>query len=189
MNHTPEHREYLRQKMIVRNTRHGYARRGESSYEYRIWKAMRERCHNPNHFKWKDYGGRGIKIAERWNDFETFLFDVGPSPTRSHQIDRYPDNDGDYEPGNTRWATPKQQANNKRNNFRVTVEGITRTVTEWSALSRVRAGLITWRIKKGWELKDAVYRTPKQYAPRKVNNVASQVKEKTRWRPMTFRLR
>ncbi len=83
--------------------------------EYRAWVSMLTRCYNPNTKYWKHYGGRGIAVCERWrNNYENFLADMGRRPGRGYSIDRYPDNDGNYEPGNCRWATAKQQAANKR---------------------------------------------------------------------------
>lgn len=89
---------------------HGLSR----THEYYCWMSMRTRCLSPIHHKYKDYGGRGITICERWRDsFENFLSDMGPRPSPKHSIDRI-DNDGDYEPGNCRWALPHIQHANKR---------------------------------------------------------------------------
>jgi hypothetical protein len=81
--------------------------------EYGCWQAMRQRTGNPNNPSWEYYGGRGITMCEQWNDYEVFKADVGPRPSPKHTLDRI-DPDGNYEPGNVRWATPWQQMNNRR---------------------------------------------------------------------------
>ena len=74
---------------------------------------MLQRCNNPNNPAYHNYGGRGIKVCERWYDFNNFLADVGERPHPDRSLDRYPNNDGHYEPGNVRWATAEQQRNNQ----------------------------------------------------------------------------
>lgn len=88
------------------------------SPEYRTWQAMKARCENPRCPRFKDYGGRGISICKRWSDsFKAFRDDMGPRPSAEHSIDRV-NNDGNYEPGNCRWATRRQQQQNTRRSKR-----------------------------------------------------------------------
>ena len=85
--------------------------------EYSVWCAMKARCYRRTHPEYFRYGGRGVQVCPQWlHDPARFIKDMGPRPTLKHSIDRFPDKDGHYEPGNVRWATPKEQANNRRNN-------------------------------------------------------------------------
>lgn len=94
---------------------HGHARSGRKTPEYKTWCRMITRCENPKHEKFPYYGGRGISVCARWrHDFKAFLADVGLRPSAAHSIDRYPDNNGHYEPGNVRWATRSKQMQNRR---------------------------------------------------------------------------
>jgi len=95
------------------NLKHGFTRGYKKTREYRIWVGMRNRCSDPNRVSWPNYGGRGIRVCERWNDFRHFLADMGPRPSPRHSLDRI-NNDGNYEPGNVRWATARQQVKNRR---------------------------------------------------------------------------
>jgi hypothetical protein len=137
-------RERVRLSRVV----HGMRR----TAEYRIWTHIKSRCFNTRVPEFKHYGGRGITMCERWREsFADFLADMGPRPSALHSVDRHPNNDGNYEPGNCRWATPKAQANNTRSNRKVTVAGETRNMTQWAESIGVRREVIHKRLKRGIE--------------------------------------
>lgn len=103
-----------RTELAVAAVKHGDARKGRPTREYKTWINMIARCENPNVDRYPHYGGRGITVCKEWReDFEVFLRDMGRKPSREHSIDRENVN-GNYEPGNCRWATAIEQANNKR---------------------------------------------------------------------------
>jgi hypothetical protein len=100
---------------------HGNARHGRVTKEYRAWQAIIGRCSD---FDDPRYGGRGISVCQRWKEsFEAFLEDMGPRPSPKHSIDRFPDNNGNYEPGNCRWATAREQSQNRRSNVYAEFKG------------------------------------------------------------------
>ncbi len=104
--------------------KHGATRAGRPTREYESWRHMKKRCFNRNNHKFKNYGGRGISVCERWrNSFNNFLEDMGTCPP-AHSIDRI-DNNKDYMPGNCRWATGKEQNRNSRRNRLLTADGTT----------------------------------------------------------------
>ena len=122
--------------------------------EYPIWEHIKNRCSCPSNAR---YGGRGIKVCERWlNDVSAFIADMGPRPSLAHSIDRI-DNDGDYEPGNCRWATATEQARNRRSSKLYSYNGESKTLTAWSEVSGVLSGTIWFRVKAGWSLGEAIF--------------------------------
>jgi hypothetical protein len=125
--------------------------------EYIAWTNMRQRCHSKN----PHYGGRGISICKRWDLFANFIADMGPRPTDNHSLDRI-NNDGNYEPGNCRWATRIQQANNTRLNLRVVFQGETLTVAELSRRTGVSKARLQYRVRH-MSAEEAV--AAKRYAP------------------------
>lgn len=96
----------------IKSITHGHSVRGRSP-TYSSWTAMIARCTNPNNKHYADYGGRGIQVCAHWRSFESFLADMGEKPPGT-SLDRFPDGNGNYEPGNCRWATPTQQSRNSR---------------------------------------------------------------------------
>ena len=109
-----------------------YYRRGRKANHplYGIWKGMRNRCLSPSNKSFADYGGRGIRICERWNDFDLFCADMGDRPSPQHSIDRI-DNEGDYSPENCRWATPKEQCEHKRQRRDAALQTCDATLHDW----------------------------------------------------------
>lgn len=128
---------------------HGHAKFMARSSEYNIWNAMRARCNNPNVKVFHRYGGRGISVCEAWNDFQTFITDVGARPSKAHSLDRI-DNDGNYEPGNVRWALAEEQAANRSDNRWIEHEGRTLPLFLWAKETGVAASVIHKRLKRGW---------------------------------------
>jgi hypothetical protein len=125
--------------------------------EYKIYKGMIQRCENPRNPNYKDYGRRGIFICSRWREsFETFLADVGLAPSTRHTIDRFPDPDGPYSPDNTRWATPKEQANNRRRCIVLEYAGERHTVAEWAEIKGVSWAVLHERLDRGWSVAEAI---------------------------------
>lgn len=131
----------------VRET-HGYTKSDESRQVYGVWGQMLQRCRNPNVKSYPQYGGRGIKVCERWNSFANFIADVGPRPGPGYQLDRI-DNDGDYEPGNCEWNIRKINCRNKTNNVRLSLNGVTKTLTEWSEQLGIDIATLSCRRSRG----------------------------------------
>lgn len=139
-----------REQLILRNTTHGH----RYNKIYRVWYAMRERCGRKTDKFYADYGGRGIKVCDRWQTFENFLADMG-TPAEGMQIDRI-NNDGNYEPSNCRWVTRTENASNKRNNKVIEYNGRTMTVSAWEKELKLKAGTIKQRLYLGWDFKRAI---------------------------------
>lgn len=117
--------------------------------EHKCWSNMLSRCRNPKATGYPSYGGRGIVVCERWLDFAAFLEDMGTKPTPDHSIDRI-DVNGNYEPGNCRWATETEQQRNKRSNRFLTACGETLTIMGWADKTGLDRRAIEKRLKRGW---------------------------------------
>lgn len=136
-------------EQVAKSTKHGFKRRNRKiPSEYIIWCQIKQRCYDTNHISYHNYGGRGIKVCDRWaHSFENFLEDMGEKPSSKHSIDRI-DNNADYSPENCRWATKKVQLRNKRNNRLMTFNGQTKTLVEWSEETGIHPQLIRQRIDR-----------------------------------------
>ena len=134
---------------------HSHPNGSNGSPTYLSWLSMNDRCYYKPHKSYKDYGGRGIKVCERWRfSFVNFLADMGDRPS-GKTIGRL-DNDGDYTPGNCAWVTYKEQARNRRTNRLLTFQGVTQTLQEWSEKIGVPRDAIGRRLSLGWPLERAL---------------------------------
>ena len=134
--------------------------------EYQIWSNMKGRCFTPSANFYERYGGRGVTVCDRWkNSFSDFYDDMGERPGPRYSLDRYPNKDGNYEPGNVRWATDVDQANNRSNNRIVEYLGQTMTLTEAARASgtSLNEASIRYRLDDlGWDIVAAL-ETPSRY--------------------------
>jgi hypothetical protein len=128
---------------------------GRNTPEYRSWHSMRDRCLCKTNRAYPDYGGRGITVCARWNDFAKFIADMGQRPSLEHSIDRI-DNDRGYEPGNCRWATRSQQQRNRRKRPRFTLNGETLTQVEWAERYGIPTRTLGARLHNGMSLHQAL---------------------------------
>jgi hypothetical protein len=133
--------------------------------EYAIWNGMLQRCYNQKQDKYDCWGGRGIRVCEKWRaSYDAFYDDMGPRPSPKHSIDRI-DNDGNYEPGNCRWATQSQQARNTRppKGLGVAFRGKTQSLLAWSRELGIPWGTLYKRVvRKGWPVEEAFTRPVNQ---------------------------
>lgn len=121
--------------------------------EYRVWSSMLTRCCNPKFKDWHLYGGRGITVCEEWmRSFAAFFQHVGPRPSRQHSIDRFPNGDGNYEPGNVRWATASEQCRHFSRNRNITYKGETLPMVAWSERTGLKREVIADRLNRGWSV-------------------------------------
>lgn len=138
------------------NLMHGHASQRRKSGEYTSWVCMKMRCNNKNTKGYDRYGGRGITVCDRWqNSFLDFLQDMGPRPGQDYSIERV-ENNKNYEPGNCRWATRIEQANNRRANTILEFNGRRLTISQWSAITGLHRCAIHYRINHGWTVERAL---------------------------------
>jgi hypothetical protein len=137
--------------------------------EYRAWKALFPRCYYPSNSQFRNYGGRGIRVCQRWHSSDAFLADMGERPSPAHSLDRI-DNDLGYLCGkpecpdcgpagripNCRWVTQPEQRRNCRTNRRLTLNGVTRCITDWAAEAGISVTALRGRLDRGWPLERAM---------------------------------
>lgn len=137
----------------ARSIKHGL----EGTRLYRIWRGMIIRCYNPKSNRYHRYGERGITVCDEWREnplaFHNWAIKNGYGENLT--LDRI-DNDGPYNPDNCRWITMKEQLNHKSNNRNVTINGVTKTVAQWADSNGIKIGTIYSRLKRGWDIVDAV---------------------------------
>jgi hypothetical protein len=125
---------------------HSYIRNGKPSRAYHTWASMIKRCTNSKNKDFRWYGGRGITVCDKWRQsFATFLADMGEPPTGT-SIDRFPDKNGNYEPGNCRWATKIEQANNTRTNRVIIFAGKKQSMAQWARELGISYGALSYRL-------------------------------------------
>lgn len=150
-----EGRNYLHNGVI----RHGMAK----TRVYNIWRGILQRCNNPKASKYDNYGGRGIKVCERWRKFENFYEDMG-DPLENQTIERI-DSDKDYSPENCKWATYAEQNRNTKNNNKITLNGKTQCLTDWCKEYGIKITTVLGRIERNWIVEEAL-KTPTKKSSR-----------------------
>lgn len=137
------------QETLLLRTTHGMASKKSQHRLYSTHEGMMGRCYSSTHVAFKDYGARGIKVCERWHNFANFVADVFPGFHEGLSLDRKNVN-GDYTPENCTWSTPLQQANNRRCNRYIEINGVTKTFSEWCRFGGVPHRRARGRLDLGW---------------------------------------
>lgn len=138
-----------------RSIKHGGTVNRRQTPEYYTWHGMIARCHTPQSSSYNRYGARGIKVCERWRNFEMFHLDMGNRPGSEYSIDRI-DPNGDYSPENCRWATSKEQARNTRSNMNLSHNGKTQCVSAWAEEIGLKPATLLERINRGWSVEESL---------------------------------
>jgi hypothetical protein len=142
-------------------TRHGGCINRRRGPEMAVFQSMIDRCETESNPAYHRYGGRGIRVAPEWrHDFGAFIAHIGKRPTPQHQLDRI-NNDGNYEPGNVRWATRIQNANNKSNNIHLTWDGRTQTLPDWAREMGLNVATLDNRYRAGWPIERMLTTPPR----------------------------
>ena len=123
---------------------------------YNIWNLIFQRCYNASNPAYRFYGARGIRVCQRWHDYESFVSDMSPRPSLKHSIDRI-DGNGDYSPENCRWALQQEQTLNLRSNRIIEIDGVRKPLAEWARLKGIPKSTVEARLYRyGWDAKAAV---------------------------------
>lgn len=150
------HKEQLGNRSSSSGEMHGLSH----TITYKSWKSMVARCKREGNDNYHNYGGRGVFVCDRWlNSFPKFLEDVGERPSKDYSLGRI-DNEGNYCPGNVRWETSKEQNNNKRSNTTITINDVSRTVTQWCEILNVPRTRVYGRLNAGWNEIEALTLPP-----------------------------
>lgn len=174
----------LHTETIIKNLekcpRNGAPKHGmNKSPEHRAWVHMKQRCSNKNKREWPHYGGRGIKVCEEWaSSFLAFYDHVGQRPTEKHSLDRI-DVNGNYEPGNVRWATQQEQVENTRVVRMININGKTQSLSAWAREMGLPRGQISGRLNAGWSMEEAIL-TPSIPGQKLHSRVPRDYSERTR---------
>lgn len=147
-------------RQYLKTIRSKYDRTGKKlPGELISWRHMISRCNDPKNNRFKSYGGRGIRVCDRWlNSFSNFLSDMGPKPSHKHSLDRFPDTNGNYDVSNCRWATSVQQAYNKTVNITFEMDGATKCLAEWCFEKKMPYHTVFARLKRGFSFHEAITR-------------------------------
>jgi hypothetical protein len=129
--------------------------------EHKAWLSMRDRCLCPTNKQFPDYGGRGIRICERWLTFTNFLQDMGKRPSPKHTLERI-DNNGNYEPSNCAWRTMREQSRNRRDSRKITHNDTTANLVDWAATLGLSIQCLRYRVNN-WPLEKAMTPTKRRY--------------------------
>lgn len=146
-----------RELASTRGIKHGLS----SHRLYKTWNSMMQRCCDPTHYAYNRYGGRGITVCQRWHDVRAFIQDNNGSALPGLSIDRI-DNDGNYEPGNCRWVQPFVQNANRANSIRLTYDGKTLSLKEWSSITKISVNCLQLRLQRHWSVERALTTPPQR---------------------------
>ncbi len=156
---------------IQGHTIHGYNRATGPAPEYSSHQGLLSRCYNPKNISYHLYGGRGVRVCERWRNgdgiksaFECFIADMGLKPSKRHSIDRM-DNNGNYEPGNCRWATPQEQSSNTRRNTIVVFRGEQMILAQAIRVAKLNHFTVMNRLRRGWGMEAAINTPVRKFRP------------------------